>query len=113
MKTSYLRKISSLLFAVLLVAGAMFIAPSTAQAQRRRVVIVRPFRPFGFHPWWGYGGYGPYGPYGTYYSQYVFDSSDSAMNQGYHDGYKTGRDDGKKDKSYDPQRSHYYHDSGF
>ncbi len=113
MKTSYLKRISSLLFAVLLVAGAMFIAPGTAQAQGRRVVIVRPFRPFGFRPWWGYWGYGPYGPYGTYYSQYVFDSSDSALNQGYHDGYKTGRDDGKKDKSYDPQRSHYYHDSGF
>ena len=114
MKTRYLRKLSSLLVAVLLIAGAMFIAPSTAQAQHgRRVVIVRPFRPFGFRPWgWGYP-YGPYGPYGTYYSQYVFDSSDAAVNQGYHDGYKTGRDDGKKDKSYDPQRSHYYHDSGF
>lgn len=29
------------------------------------------------------------------------------------DGFKTGRDDGKKDKSYNPERSHYYHDSGF
>src|SRR5215510_14017891 len=115
MKTRYLRKIGSLLFAVLLViAGAMFIAPGTAQAQRgRRVIIVRPIRPFGFRPWgWDYP-YGPYGPYGSYYSQYVFDSSDSALNQGYHDGYKTGRDDGKKDKSYNPQRSHYFHDSGF
>jgi hypothetical protein len=116
MKTRYLRKVGSLLFAVLLIAGAMFVAPSTVQAQRRgRVIIVRPVRPFGFRPWgWGWGyPYGPYGPYGTYYNQYVFDSGDSAVNEGYHDGYKTGRDDGKKNKSYDPQRSHYYHDSGF
>jgi hypothetical protein len=119
MKTRYLRKIGSLLFGVLLIAGAMFVAPTTAQAQYRgRVVIVRPIRPFGFGPWWGYpygyyGPYGPYGPYGSYYSQYVFDSRDSALNQGYHDGFKTGRDDGKKDKSYNPGRSHYYRDSGF
>jgi len=26
---------------------------------------------------------------------------------------KTGKDDGKKAKSYNPQRSHYYHDAGF
>jgi hypothetical protein len=113
MKTRYLRKIGSLLFAVLMIAGAVFVAPGTAQAQRRgRVVIVRPF---GFGPWgWGWGyGYGSWGPYGTYYSQYVFDSSDSALNQAYHDGFKTGRDDGKKDKSYNPQRSHYYRDAGF
>jgi hypothetical protein len=47
------------------------------------------------------------------YGQYVFDNDDEAVSQGYNDGFKTGKDDGKKNKSYDPQRSHYYHDSGF
>ncbi len=47
------------------------------------------------------------------YSQYVFEDGDRAVNQGYKDGYKTGEKDGQKNKSYDPQRSHYYHDSGF
>ena len=36
-----------------------------------------------------------------------------AVNQGYNQGFKTGKDDGKKAKSFDPQRSHFYHDSGF
>jgi len=47
------------------------------------------------------------------YRQYVFSNGDDAVSQGYKDGFKTGKDDGKKNKSYDPQRSHYYHDSGF
>jgi len=115
MKGKYLRRIGGLILATLMLAGFAFISPGSVQAQRRRIVIVRPFprriyRPFG----WGYGYGYPYGyPYGSYYSQYVFNNGDSAANQGYKDGFKTGKDDGKKDKSYDPQRSHYYHDSGF
>ena len=43
----------------------------------------------------------------------MFEDGDRAVDQGYKDGYKTGEKDGKKNKSYDPQRSHYFHDSGF
>jgi hypothetical protein len=115
MRGRYLKKAGGFILVTLMLFGTAFVSSSTVQAQhrQRRIVIVRPYpyrfyRPFG----WGYG-YGPWYPYGNYYSQYVFSDSDSAVSQGYHDGYKTGRDDGKKNKSYDPQRSHYYHDSGF
>ena len=113
MKGQYFKGIGSLLIAALVIAGAFFVSPATAEAQRRRVVIVRPYhrfyRPFG--PWgWGYN---PWGPYGNYYSQYVFDNDREASDQGYKDGFKTGKDDGKKDKSFDPQRSHYFKEAGF
>lgn len=117
MKGKYLRRIGGLILTALLLAGVAFVSPSNAQAQRRgRVIIVRPVRPF--HRYWGFGpwgypyGWGPY-PYGTYYSRYVFSNSEDAVNQGYKDGYKTGRDDGKKSKSFDPERSHYFQESGF
>ena len=121
MKGKYLRRIGGLILTALLLTGIAFVSPSDVQAQgRRRVVIVRPVRPFGFYRhWWGYP-YGPYGwgydpwsPYGSYYSRYVFDNNDEAVNQGYKDGFKTGKDDGKKAKSFDPQRSHYFKESGF
>jgi flagellar biosynthesis/type III secretory pathway protein FliH len=50
---------------------------------------------------------------GSAYSQYVFRNSETAVTQAYKDGFKTGKDDGKKAKSFNPQRSHYYNDSGF
>jgi hypothetical protein len=71
------------------------------------VIIVRPYRPYRPFGWYPYG----YEPYA--YNQYVFSSGDAANNQGYHDGYKTGKDDGNKAKSYSPERSHYFHDAGF
>ncbi|HSB28767.1 MAG TPA: hypothetical protein VLE19_12960 [Pyrinomonadaceae bacterium] len=118
MKGKYLRRIGGLILATLMFAGIAFISPSPVQAQRRRIVIVRPYpyrfyRPFS--PWWGYRGWGydPWSPYGSMYRQYVFDNGEEAVNQGYKDGFKTGKDDGKKNKSFNPQRSHYYHDSGF
>jgi hypothetical protein len=108
------------------------------QQGQRRVVIVRPnpyrfyrrFDVFGYDAWgydrwgfdrfgydrWGSQRYDRYGlgsPYGSYYRQYVFDNSDKAVNQGYKDGFKTGKDDGKKAKSFNPQRSHFYRDAGF
>ena len=113
MKGQYFKRIGSLLFAALMIAGALFIIPATAEAQRRRVVIVRPYHRF-YRPFRPYGwGYYPWGPYSNYYSQYVFDNDREASDQAYKDGFKTGKDDGKKDKSYDPQRSHYYKESGF
>jgi hypothetical protein len=123
MKGKYLRRIGGLILTALLLTGIAFVSPSDVQAQgRRRVVIVRPIhRPWGFRSWWGYPygypygwGYGPYGnPYGSYYSRYVFDNSEDAMNQAYKDGFKTGKDDGKKAKSFSPERSHYFKESGF
>ena len=116
MKGKYLRRIGGLILTALLLTGIAFISPSDVQAQgRRRVVIVRPIRPFGFRRgFWGY----PYGyqygyPYGSYYSHYVFDSVNDALSQAYKDGFKTGKDDGKKAKSFDPQRSHYFKEAGF
>ena len=128
MKGKYLRRIGGFVLAGLMLTGIAFMSSSNVSAQGRRRIIVRPnpyriYRPFGFgyrsrwdYPY-GYGydrwGYDPWSPYGSYYSQYVFENSDSAVNQGYKDGFKTGKDDGKKSKSFNPQRSHYYHDAGF
>jgi hypothetical protein len=121
MKGKYLRRIGGLILtAALLLTGIAFVSPSDVQAQsRRRVVIVRPYpyriyRPFGFgRGYWGYPyGWG-YGPYGSYYSHYVFDNGEDAVNQAYNDGFKTGRDDGKKAKSFSPERSHYFKEAGF
>src|SRR6266542_3245891 len=127
MKQKYLRRVGGFILATLMLSGIAFVSSSTVQAQgRRRVVIVRryPYRvyrpfgfgyrsrwdyPYGYDPW----GYDPWSPYGSYYRQYVFRDSESAVNQGYKDGFKTGKDDGKKSKSFSPQRSHYYHDAGF
>jgi hypothetical protein len=118
MKGRYLRRIGGLAVIALMLFGIAFVAPSDVQAQRRRrVVIVRPYRPFGWghRGWWGYPygwGYDPWA-YEMRYRRYVFDNSDNAVNQAYKDGFKTGKDDGKKDKSYNPQRSHYYKEAGF
>jgi len=126
MKGKYLRGIGGLILAILMLSTTAFVSSSTVQAQgRRRTVIVRPYsrriyRPFGFgYRSWGYPygynrwGYDPWSPYGSYYSHYVFSNSESAVNQGYKDGFKTGKGDGKKVKSFNFERSHYYHDAGF
>jgi len=126
MRGKYLRRIGGFVLAGLMLTGIAFMSSSNVSAQGRRRIIVRPnpyriHRSFGFgyRSRWGYPygynrwGYDPWSPYGNYYSQYVFENSDSAVNQGYKDGFKTGKDDGKKSKSFNPQRSHYYHDSGF
>ena len=125
MKGKYLRRIGGLILTALLLTGIAFVSPSDVQAQgRRRVVIVRTspyriYRPWGFRSWWGnpygpYGwGYDPWSPYGSYYRRYVFDNSEEAVNQAYKDGFKTGKDDGKKAKSYSFERSHYFKEAGF
>jgi hypothetical protein len=63
-------------------------------------------------------GYGyPYGYYGyPYYgasSQYIFGDTTAADAQGFEDGLKTGASDARRGQSFDPERSHYYKDSGF
>jgi hypothetical protein len=117
MKGKYLRKIGGLALSALMLFGVALLSSSEAQAQgRRRVIIVRPYpyriyRPFGwgYYPYWGYDPWG----YGFRYNHYVFDNSEKAGSQGYQDGFKTGKSDGKKNKSYDPQRSHYFQEAGF
>ena len=115
MKGNYMRRIGGLIFAISMIAGVAFISPSTAEAQRRRIVIVRPYRYYsplrrnwGYNPW----GYDPFG-YRSYYSHYIFDNGDEAANEGYKDGFKTGKDDGKKHKSFSFERSHYFKEAGF
>ena len=111
-RKNLLRKIFGFTLAALLLTGAALTTGSTVQAQGRRgrVVVVRPVRPF-FHPFYPYGYPYPYS-YG-YYGQYVFSTAEAADSQGYHDGLKTGSDDARKNQSYNPERSHYFRDSGY
>jgi hypothetical protein len=141
MKGKYLKRIGGFVLAGLMLSGIAFVSSSTVQAQRRRGVIVRPnphrvYRPFryrsrfdvfgydrwGYDRWgfdhfgrdrWGNERYDPRSPFGSRYRQYVFDNSEAAVTQAYKDGFKTGKDDGKKAKSFNPQRSHYYKEAGF
>lgn len=139
MKGKYLKKIGVFLLATLMLSGMlsgiMFVSADTVQAQGgRRVVVVRrtPYRfyrrydVFGYDVWgydrWGFDRFGrdrwgnyrndPRSPYYAY-RQYVFSNSEAALSAGYKQGIKTGRDDGKKAKSFNPQRSHYYQEAGF
>lgn len=112
-----LRGIGGLVLSSLLVLGVTASSATNANAQRRggfhggSRIVISPGFGFGWgRPYWrGY----PYGyPY-RYYSQYVFGDSTAAESQGYHDGLKTGVDDAKHDRSFDPERSHYFKDAGF
>ena len=123
MKGKYVRRIGGIVLSALMLFGIVLVSAGDTQAQqgKRRVIIVRPYpyriyRPFGFRSWWNYPygwGYDPWSPYGFRYSQYVFDNSEEALEKGYERGFKTGKDDGKKAKSYNPQRSRYYKEAGF
>lgn len=120
MKSKYFRRIRGLILATLVLGGIVFISSDTAEAQsRRRIIVVRP-TPYRLYRrnWWGHPfydrwDYDPWSPYGFRYRQYVFDNSEEALEKGYKQGFKTGKDDGKKAKSYSPQRSHYYKEAGF
>ena len=113
MRGKYLRRFGSFLLAALLLPGVItFLSSTTAQAQRR-VVIVRTYRPF-YRPYYWDPFWSPFGyDRSRYYNEYVFSSSERAVNQGYHDGQSTGRSDSEHRRSYNPERSHYYHDAGF
>ena len=121
------RGIGGLALSALIILGLTATSATTANAQWRggfhgggwhgggfhggsRVVIAPRFGVgFGRGYWRGY----PYGyPYG-YYNQYVFGDSTAADSQGYHDGLKTGADDAKNGRTFDPERSHYFKDAGF
>jgi len=111
MKGKYLRKFGSIVLAALLLPAAVALLSSTSAQAQRRVVVVRTYRPF-YRPW-GYRrwNYDPY--FDSRYGHYVFKSSESAYSEGYHDGLKTGEGDAKHRRSYDPQRSHYFQEAGF
>jgi hypothetical protein len=109
MRGKYLRKLGGFILAALMLPGLLMLSSGTAQAQRRVIIVRRPFlyRPF-YDPFY----YDRFSRF-NYYNQYVFSSSETAYNQGYHDGLKTGESDRKHDRSYDPDRSHYFQDAGF
>ncbi len=114
MKGKYLRRLGGWFLAILFLPGVVtLLSSNTAQAQRRVIIVRQPYyriyRPWGWRPW----GYNPYFDYYSRYGHYVFDNSDAAYHQGYEDGSKTGRNDAKDDKSYNPQRSHYYQEAGY
>jgi hypothetical protein len=111
MKGKYLHKVAGLILMAVLAPGVMLLSSTNAQARGRAVIVVRPFPRFhggfGFYPY-------PYPyPYYGYYNNYVFGSSESAYDQGYRDGLKTGENDARRRQSYDPERSHYFRDAGF
>ena len=114
MKGKYLRRFGAFILAALILPGVVTLLSATPTEAQRRVVIVRGpiYRPF-YRPWGWRFGYDPYFDYYSRYGQYVFDNSDVAYNQGYRDGLKTGQGDAKHDRTYDPQRSHYFQEAGF
>jgi hypothetical protein len=91
--------------------GFALLASDTVQAQqqRRRVIIVRRpiHRPF-WNPWRRYDRLDR-----MRYSRYVFDDPEEAANRGYKDGFKVGQGDAKNERTYKPERSHYYEEAGF
>jgi hypothetical protein len=111
MLRKYLRKFGGLILTALLLPGIVVaLSSATASAQRRVIIVRRPI----YRPFWGWRrGYDPYFDYYSRYGHYVFNSSESAFNQGYRDGMKTGEGDAKNRRTFDPQRSHYYQEAGF
>ena len=113
MRGRYLRKFGALVLTLLVIPGVVaLLSSSTASAQRRVIIVRRPIYRRYYNPWWGYRT-SPYFDYYSRYGHYVFDNGDKAFNQGYKDGLKTGQGDAKHDRTYDPQRSHYYQEAGF
>src|SRR5260221_13474030 len=100
MRGKYLQGFGHLALAGLLIAGSLtFFCGTTAQAQRR-VVVVRTYRPF-YRPWRGYRPFGD-DPYFGYYSrdgQYGFYSSRAACSHGYRGGIEEGAVDAKHGRS--------------
>jgi hypothetical protein len=114
-KGKYLGRFAGFVLAVLILPGVVGLLSAVPTEAQRRIVVVRPvYRPF-YRPWgWRRPfGYDPYFDYYGRYGHYIFDNSDTAYNQGYHDGLKTGEGDAKNRRTYDPQRSHYFQEAGF
>jgi hypothetical protein len=112
MKSRFVKFFIMLILVTTFVGGTAAAGSATVQAQnRRRVIIIRRpiYRPF-YDPW-------RFDRFNRFdhlrYSRYVFDEPEDAMNRGYKDGFKVGKGDAKNDRTYKPERSHYYHDAGF
>ena len=114
MKGKYLRRFGGFILAALLLPGVVTLLSNTTAQAQRRVVVVRTYRPY-YRPFYRDPFWDPYGGYNrfNYSSQYVFSSSERAVNQGYHDGLKTGQSDAEHRRSYNPERSHYFQEAGF
>jgi hypothetical protein len=113
---NFLHRARGFILAALLLPGIVLMSGTAAQARGRwhggRAVVVAPRVGFGYRGWYGPRWYGyPY--YRSGYSEFVFANSAAAESQGYHDGSQTGREDAKKGKSFDPERSHFFQDAGF
>lgn len=110
MTGKYLHRIGGLILAALLLPGIIFVASAPTEAQtRRRVVVVRTYRPV-----WGWRYRDPFWRMDRMrYSYYVFSNSEKAFERGYKDGLKTGSGDIKNGRTYDPERSHYFQEAGF
>ena len=118
------RGITGLVLSTLLVLAVTASSATTTNAQWRggfhggawrggSHVVIAPRLGFGYgRPYWGWRRYLYAYPYGSY-SHYVFGDSAAANSQGYEDGLKTGVDDAKHSRSFDPERSHYFKDAGF
>ena len=114
MRGKFLRRLLTGLMAVLLLPGVVtLLSSSTAEAQRRVIIVRRPiYRPF-YRPWGWRWNYNPYFDYYSRYGHYIFDNSDEAYSRGFKDGQKTGQGDAKNRRTYNPERSHYYQEAGF
>jgi hypothetical protein len=115
-KKNFLRRFGGLLLAAVMLPGMVLLSGATAQARGFRGggrVVIAPRIGVGrgwYGPRWGWYG-APYYRYG--YSEFVFANTAAAQSQGYHDGLKTGSDDAKDRKSFNPERSHFFQDAGF
>jgi hypothetical protein len=118
-RKNFLRRFGGLLLGAAMLSGVVMASGTTAQARGYRgggfrggrTVVIAPRVGFGYRGW-GPRWYGyPY--YRSGYSEFVFANSAAAESQGYHDGLKTGQEDAKKGKSFDPERSHFFQDAGF
>ncbi len=111
MNTRTLRRLVAFVLSALLLIGIFALSGIVVAAQtpaQRRVIVVRPIRPidpFGWR-WRRYDRF-------NRYSDYVYQTQGEAYEDGYKDGQKTGKSDGKKQKSFDPERSHYFQEAGF
>jgi hypothetical protein len=116
-RKNLLHRLGGVVLAMLLVCVVAGVSSTTANARPfhhgggfHARIAVGPRFGYGYPYWYG----APYYPYGYgYYSQYYFGSNQSAESDGYNEGFKTGSDDARHDRSYDPERSHYFKDARF
>ena len=110
MRSRFLRSFGAIMLGVAVFAGLTTFAVPGAQAQRRVIIVRRPFYRH-YDPFWDPWGYNRLDR--LRYQQYVFSNPEKAFQEGYDAGLKVGRGDIKNSRSYKPERSHYYYEAGF